>query len=259
MFKTLELGRDARGVVTVTLNRPEKHNALSGAMIEELTACAADLAGDAAVRVVVLTGAGRSFCAGGDLAWMQDQMAADPPRRAVEARKLATMLGAWNALPKPVIARVQGAAYGGGVGLICVTDRAICAQGALFGLTETKLGLIPATIGPYVAARLGPRTREVFMSSARFDAPEALRLGLVAEAVAHEALDAAVAAAVAPSLACAPGAVAEAKAMALALGPVITEAVIDDTIAALNARWADAEAREGIAAFFEKRPPIWAI
>lgn len=259
MFETVKVETDARGVALVTLDRPEKHNALSGRMIEELTALAAQLGADDAVRVVVVTGAGRSFCAGGDLAWMQDQMAAAPEVRAVEAKKLAVMLGAWNGLLKPVIARVQGQAYGGGVGMICVCDMAICVEGARFGLTETKLGLIPATIGPYVATRLGPQTREVFMSSALFGSDTARRIGLVADVVAHEALDTAVEAAVAPYLACAPGAVAEAKAMALALAPQITEAQIDATIAALNARWASEEAREGLAAFFEKRPANWVV
>ncbi len=259
MFETLRLETDARGVALVTLDRPEKHNALSGRMIEELTALAAQLGANDAVRVVVLTGAGRSFCAGGDLAWMQDQMAASPDIRAAEAKKLAVMLGAWNGLLKPVIGRVQGQAYGGGIGMMCVCDMAICAQGARFGLTETKLGLIPATIGPYVAARLGPQTREVFMSSARFGDADALRIGLVAQVVGAGDLDDAVEAAVAPYLACAPGAVAEAKAMALALGPQISEAQIDETIAALNARWASDETREGLAAFFEKRPAAWVV
>lgn len=259
MFETVLIETDARGVALVTLNRPEKHNALSGQMIEELTALAGVLDADQDVRVVVLTGAGRSFCAGGDLGWMQDQMAAEPVARAMEAKKLAVMLGAWNGLLKPVIAQVQGAAYGGGVGMMCVCDAAICVEGAAFGLTETKLGLIPATIGPYVAARLGPQAREVFMSSARFGADTALRIGLVAQVVAAGALDAAVEAAVAPYLACAPGAVAEAKAMALALGPQITDAQIDATIAALNTRWESDEAREGLAAFFERRPAAWAV
>ena len=259
MFETVLVETDARGVTLVTLNRPEKHNALSGQMIAEMAELAGQLAKDDTVRVVVLTGAGRSFCAGGDLGWMQAQMEASPEDRAVEARKLATMLGAWNRLPKPVIAKVQGAAFGGGVGMMCVVDKAICVETANFGLTETKLGLVPATIGPYVAARLGPQTREVFMSSARFGPETALRIGLVAECVKADALDASVEASVVPYLACAPGAVAEAKAMALNLSTSITEAQIDETIDALNARWASDEAREGIAAFFERRPASWVV
>jgi len=259
MFETVATDVDERGVATVTLNRPEKHNALSGRMIEELTALAQDLASDDTVRVVVLTGAGKSFCAGGDLGWMQDQMAADPASRAAEAKKLAVMLGTWNSLPKPVIAKVQGAAFGGGVGMMCVVDKAICVDTAQFGLTETKLGLVPATIGPYVAARLGPQTREFFMSSARFGAETALRIGLAAETVPADVLEGAVEKSVLPYLACAPGAVAASKAMALSLGPAITDDVIDATIATLNARWESDEAREGIAAFFERRKASWVV
>lgn len=257
--KTLEVVRDAHGVVTVTLARPDTHNAMNAAMIGELTALAADLAGDAAVRVVVLTGSGRSFCAGGDLGWMRAQMTADGPTRAREARSLAEMLGAWNHLPKPVIGRIQGQAFGGGVGLMSVCDVAIGVEGARFGLTETRLGLIPATIGPYVVARMGAaRARRVFMSARLFGAEEAVDLGLLAKAVPAAELDAAVEAEVLPYLSAAPGAVAVAKALALDLGGAITDAQIDATVAALQARWESDEAGEGIAAFFDKRKPDWA-
>jgi methylglutaconyl-CoA hydratase len=259
MFETITLAADARGVVTLTLNRPDKHNALSAAMIAELTEAAARMGRDPAVRVVVLTGAGESFCAGGDLGWMREQMAADAATRAAEARRLAEMLSALNTLPKPLIGRVQGQAFGGGVGMISVCDVAVAAEGARFGLTETRLGLIPATIGPYVAARMGEAmARRVFMSARRFDAAEALRLGLVAAAVPAADLDAAVEAEVAPYLAVAPGAVAEAKRLLRRLGPAIDEAVMAETIEALVRRWESPEAAEGIAAFFERRPPSWA-
>lgn len=257
MPETLTLSTDPRGVATVTLNRPDKHNALSARMMDELTAAATALGADPAVRVVVLTGQGASFCAGGDLGWMQAQMSADDATRATEARRLAGMLGAWDALPKPVIARVQGNAFGGGVGMICVADIAVAAEPALFGLTETRLGLIPATIGPYVAARLGAATRQVFFSSARFGTADALRLGLIARAVPPEALDAAVEAEVTPYLACAPGAVAEAKALARTLLGAPDTAQVEATIAALVTRWQSPEAAEGIAAFFERRKPGW--
>ncbi|WP_298429427.1 crotonase/enoyl-CoA hydratase family protein [uncultured Jannaschia sp.] len=257
-YETLDVTRDGRGVVTVRLDRPDMHNALSAPMMDELTAVAAMLAADGS-RVVVLTGTGRSFCAGGDLGWMRAQFDAPPEARATEGRRLAHMLQAWNTLPKPVIGRVQGNAFGGGVGLACICDVAIGAVGALFGLTETRLGLIPATIGPYVIARMGEgRARRVFMSSRRFDAAEAVDLGILARVVEAEALDAAVEAEVAPYLACAPGAVAEAKRLARALGPVIDEATIERTIEALIARWEGDEAAEGVGAFFEKRPPRWA-
>jgi methylglutaconyl-CoA hydratase len=257
-MQTIRIETDARGVATLTLDRAEKHNALSSEMIGELTEAAATLGADDAVRVVVLTGAGRSFCAGGDLGWMQDQMRAGPEERGREAKKLALMLNALNTLPKPLIGRVQGQAFGGGVGMASVCDVAIGVTGAKFGLTETRLGLIPATIGPYVLARMGEAmARRVFMSARIFDAGEAVMLGLLAKAVAPEDLDAAVEAEVAPYLVCAPGAVAEAKRLARSLGPRIDEPAIDATIAALVARWESDEAVEGIAAFFDKRAPRW--
>lgn len=259
MFDTLTLTTDSRGIATLTLNRPERHNSMSAQMIAELTAAAVQLAGDAAVRVVILTGAGESFCAGADLGWMKEQMAADGPTRAEGARRLAGMLRALNDLPKPLIGRVNGQAFGGGLGLMSVCDIAIGATGAVFAFSETRLGIIPATIGPYVVARMGEaRARQVFMSARRFDADEAVRLGLLARAVAPEALDSAVEAEVAPYLACAPGAVARAKALVRALGPVIDNAVVEMTADALVAAWESPEAAEGIGAFFGKRRPAWA-
>jgi len=259
MPETLTITTDGRGVATLTLNRPDKHNALSAQMIAELTQAAANLGADPDVRVVVLAATGRSFCAGGDLVWMQDQMQAEPEERARQARSLAEMLQALNTLPKPLIGRLQGQAFGGGVGMACVCDVAVGVEGAKFGFTETRLGLIPATIGPYVVARMGEaRARRVFMSARLFDAGEAVRLGVLARAVAPEELDAAIEAEVAPYLACAPGAVAEAKALVRALGPVIDDAVIDATVQGLAARWQSPESAEGIAAFFAKRAPGWA-
>ncbi|MEO0861454.1 MAG: crotonase/enoyl-CoA hydratase family protein [Pseudomonadota bacterium] len=255
---TIDITRDGRGVVTLTLNLPDTHNALSAPMMDAVTAAAVQLAQDDS-RAVILTGAGASFCAGGDLRWMRAQFEADAPTRATEARRLAGMLQALNTLPKPLIGRVNGAAFGGGVGLCCVCDVAIGADGAKLGLTETRLGLIPATIGPYVIARMGEgRARRVFMSSRRFDAAQAVDLGILSRAVPPDALDTAVEAEVAPYLACAPRAVADAKRLALALGGGVDQAAIDQSIAALAARWQDPEAAEGVAAFFEKRKPGWA-
>ncbi|MDW3184491.1 crotonase/enoyl-CoA hydratase family protein [Roseobacter sp.] len=258
MFETLTIETDVRGVATLTLNRPEKHNAMSAQMLADLTQAAADLGADDAVRVVVLTGAGKSFCAGGDLAWMAAQREMDAETRSAEARKLATMLGALNALPKPLVGAVQGNAFGGGVGMACVCDAAIAVDSAKFGFTETRLGIIPATIGPYVLARMGEgRARRVFMSARIFGAAEAVDLGILARVVPADALADAVEAEVAPYLSCAPGAVAAAKELARDLGPRIDGAVVDHTIAALAARWETEEAAEGIGAFFDKRKPDW--
>ncbi|UWQ40174.1 crotonase/enoyl-CoA hydratase family protein [Leisingera aquaemixtae] len=258
MFETITLETDARGVCTLTLNRPDKHNAMSGQMLQELTLAAKRLAADDSVRVVVLTGAGKSFCAGGDLGWMRQQMDADAETRGREARVLAEMLMALNTLPKPVIGALQGNAFGGGVGMASVCDVAIGADHLKMGLTETKLGLIPATIGPYVIARMGEaKARRVFMSARLFGADEAVELGLLAKAVSADQLDEAVEAEVSPYLNCAPGAVAAAKKLARDLGPRLDDAVIDHTIKALVERWEGEEAREGITAFFEKRKPGW--
>ena len=258
MAETIRVETDARGVATLTLARAEKHNALSGEMIAEITAAAQELGADDAVRVVVLAAEGKSFCAGGDLGWMRAQMAADAATRAAEARKLAEMLEALNSLPKPLIGQVQGNAFGGGVGMACVCDVTIGVETARFGLTETRLGLIPATIGPHVLARMGvAMARRGCMSARSFGAEEAVTLGVLARAGPAAELEAAVAAEVAPYLACAPGAVAEAKALARSLGTQIDPQVIDASIAALVARWESAEAAEGISAFFDKRPPDW--
>lgn len=258
MYETITVDTDTRGVATLTLSRPEKHNAMSALMIAELTDVAAALGTDPLVRVVVLTGAGKSFCAGGDLGWMRDQMGMDAATRSQEARKLSDMLGALNTLPKPLIGAVQGNAFGGGVGLACVCDAVVGVETAKLGLTETRLGLIPATIGPYVIARMGEgRARRVFMSARLFSSAEAVNLGILSRAVAVEELAQAVEAEVAPYLSCAPGAVAAAKKLALDLGARISAGDINMTIDALAARWEDPEAEEGIAAFFGKRNAAW--
>lgn len=255
---TIRIDTDARGIATVWMTRAAKHNALSAQMIAELTAAAGRLGADPAVRVVVLAAEGKSFCAGGDLDWMRAQMAAAPADRRQGAQALAAMLNALNELPKPLIGRVHGNAFGGGVGMMAVCDVAVGARGASFGLTETRLGLIPATIGPYVLARMGEdRARRVFMSARVFDAAEAVSLGLLAYAVDGADLDAAVEDEVIPYLQTAPKAVAAAKRLARALGPRIDRDVIDQSIDALVAVWEEDEAPEGIAAFFDRRKPRW--
>ncbi len=249
---------DDRGVARLVLARPEKHNALNGAMIAEIHRAAEALGADDSVRVVILCAEGKSFCAGGDLDWMKAQIEADGEQRASEARKLAEMLEALNALPKPLIGRIHGGAFGGGVGMACVCDVAIGVSGIKLGLTETRLGLIPATIGPHVVARMGEAmARRVFMSSRIFEADEAMSLGILAQVVSSDALDAAVEAEVTPYLSCAPQAVAEAKALARRLGGQGRSAAREDSIAALVRRWDSDEAREGVSAFLEKRKPDW--
>lgn len=256
--ETIVVSTDADGIATLRLNRPEKHNTLSGRMIAELTDAAAAAGADPAVRMVVLTGTGDSFCAGGDLAWMQAQVAGDAASRRKAATGLAMMLHELNALPKPLIGRINGQAFGGGVGLMAVCDAAIGVTGAQFGLTETRLGLIPATIGPYVLARIGgTAARRYLMASRVFDADTACRIGLLADVVPASGLDQAILAETTPYLACAPGAVAAAKALIRRLTGAPDPDMIAETVGLLVKRWESAEAAEGIAAFFEKRPPVW--
>lgn len=258
MYETLRLETDARGVATIWMVRVEKHNALNAQMMDELTDAAQRLGSDDSVRVVVLAAEGKSFCAGGDLEWMRAQFDATPEIKEREARRLANMLWALNFMPKPLIGRLQGNAFGGGVGMASVCDVAVGVDSLKMGLTETRLGLIPATIGPYVLARMGEAmARRVFMSARLFDASEAVTLGLLAKSVPAEGLDAAVEAEVAPYLNCAPGAVAEGKALAQSLGGTVTRAAVDRSVAALARRWESPESAEGIGAFFDKRKAAW--
>jgi methylglutaconyl-CoA hydratase len=255
---TIDTDIDHRGVAHLWLDRPEKHNALSGEMLDDLSAAASAIAQRDDIRVVILAARGPSFCAGGDLGWMRAQMRMDATTRKIESRKIATALGALANLPQPLIGRVHGNAFGGGVGLASVCDVTIGVPAVRMGFTETRLGLIPANIGPYVVARMGVvRAREVFMSARLFDAEEAVRLQLLTRVVTPQSLDEAIEAEVAPYLGCAPGAVAEAKVLLGVLGGRVDPLQIDLAIDALAARWETDEAREGINAFFDRRAPEW--
>ena len=257
-YETLNIEIDDRNVASVVLNQPDTRNALSAQMIADLTDMAETLGAREDIRAIVLSGAGKVFCAGGDLKWMKQQIEADRATRMKEARKLAMMLNALNEMPTPLIGRVHGGAFGGGIGMCCVCDVIIADDNTKFGLTETKLGLIPATISPYVLARMGEgNARRVFMSARIFEAAEAKELGIVSKAVASEMLDAAVEAEVSPYLSVAPRAVGASKALARKLGPKIDPGVIDQTIEMLADIWAGEEAAHGIDAFLNKQPPRW--
>ena len=257
-MKTLEISTDERGLVTVALNLPETRNALSAQMIEDLTEMAHTIGEAPETRVILLKGNGKTFCAGGDLKWMQEQINADRETRMKEARKLAMMLKALNEMPTPLIGQIHGAAMGGGVGMACICDMTLAEEPTKFGLTETRLGLIPATISPYVIARMGEgRARQVFMSSKIFKAPEAERLGIISKSVPTGTLDDAVQQEIEPYLHVAPKAVGAAKRLARRLGPTIDEATIKATIEALANTWEGEEAKEGIKAFLTKTKPPW--
>jgi methylglutaconyl-CoA hydratase len=257
--QTLAIARDDRGIVTLHLNQPGKRNALSSAMIDEITEFATRCNADKGIRAIVLRGAGPVFCAGADLGWMMAQINAGRDARMAEARRLAAMFQALNTLASPLIAYVHGGAYGGALGLLSVCDVVLADPGTAFGFTETRLGIIPATIAPYVIARLGEGpARRVFMSARIFGAEEALALGLVSRMAPLAEAEVAIEAEVQPYLAVAPGAVARAKRLARALGTPITPERIEASITALADAWETDEAREGIAAFLEKRKANWA-
>ncbi|KRB62939.1 enoyl-CoA hydratase [Rhizobium sp. Root708] len=253
MPKTVDITTDARGVARLTLKRPEKHNAMSPEMIDDLTVAAQNLGANPAVRLIVLAGDGKSFCAGGDLDWMRSQFTASRTERMAEARRLAMMFKALNDIPKPLIARVQGNAFGGGIGLISVCDSAVASPHARFGLTEVRLGIIPATISPYVIARIGaPAARRFFVSGALFDAATALKIGLVT-LVASDDLDAALNSEIDEFLAASPQAAARAKSLVASLSSEVTAEVIDDVVRKLADSWETEEAQTKIAAFFAER------
>jgi methylglutaconyl-CoA hydratase len=249
--------RDA--VAMVTLNRPDVHNAFDETLIASLTAAFVSLDDDPDVRVVVLAAAGKSFCAGADLHWMERMAAFGTEENLADAQALAAMLRALYALSKPTIARVTGAAYGGGVGLVAACDIALGVPEATFALSEARLGLIPATIGPYVIEAIGARrARRYFLTAERFGAEEARAMGLLHEVVPREALDERVDALVALLKAAGPAAQLECKALirGVAHRP-IDEDVIAGTAAHIAAVRASPEGREGVAAFLGKRRPSW--
>lgn len=257
-YDTLKVSADERGVVDLCLNRPDARNAMSGQMIAELADFAKTVGQDQRTRAVVLRGDGPVFCAGGDLEWMKAQIKANRETRRAEALKLAMALKALNEMPVPMIGKLHGGAFGGGVGLACICDVVVAEAETKFGLTETKLGLIPATISPYVLARMGEgMARRVFMSSRIFSAPEAKDLGIVAKIAKVNDLDAAVDAEISQYLSTAPEAVARSKALARFLGPKIDQDVINETINQLVETWESEEAAKGINAFLGKSKPNW--
>lgn len=259
-YETIRIEQDGQGIARLILARPEKHNALNAAMIGELTDAARSLGARSQIRAIVLQSDGGTFCAGADLDWMRQQFGASRETRISQARALAHMLRALNEMPKPLIAAVQGAAYGGGVGMISVCDTAITSDTAKFGLTETRLGLIPATIGPYVLARIGEaNARRGILSARVFDASEAKRIGLIGDVVRPAELDTKITSEAAAFLSVAPGAVASAKALIRRLSIPITDDLIEDTISRLADAWETAEVAEGLSAFFEKRKPAWLV
>ena len=247
------------GVGIIGLNRPELRNAFNDIMIAELTAALKALEADAAIRAVVLAGTGPAFCAGADLNWMKRMSGYSFAQNHADALGMATMLHTLNTLKKPTIARVHGAAFAGGVGLIAACDMAVAAYEAEFCLSEVKLGLIPATIGPYVVRAMGERAaRRYFLSAERFTAAEAYRIGLLSDIAPLAELDGRINELLEQLLQGGPNAQALSKDLirTVAGGPISAE-MISDTASRIAAARASSEGKEGVASFLEKRKPAW--
>ena len=255
----IQLAIDGEGVATLTLNRPEVHNAFDDHLIAGLTTRLRELDHAPDVRVVVLAGNGKSFSAGADLNWMKRMAGFSEGENLRDAVALADLLHTLSALSKPTVARVHGAAYGGGVGLVAACDIAVAGRSASFSLSEVRLGLIPAVISPYVIAAIGERqARRYFLTAERFDAQEALRIGLVHMAVDDVKLDDAVRGIVGHLSKGGPRAQIAAKDLIAAVTDrPIDRKLVEDTADRIARIRVTAEGKEGVAAFLEKRPPAW--
>jgi len=258
-FEEIEVNIDSIGVCEITLNRPEKHNAMNRNMIHELEEVGQYLTTLDRARVVFLQANGTTFCAGGDLNWMKDQEKKSKEGKLVEARALAKMLATMNALPMPLISIVSGNAFGGGLGLISVSDTVIASEASKFGLTETRLGLIPATIGPFVIKKLGESFgRNVFFSGKIFDANLAYKMGLVHYVCEDKKeIDLLKSQEIDNILKCSPHAIKKSKELLRNLTGEKAEKFFELTTNILANSWESEEGKQGIQAFFEKRPAPW--
>jgi methylglutaconyl-CoA hydratase len=257
-YETIKLSVDSRGVATLMLARPQLHNAMNGVMWAELLDATRALEADATVRVVVLTGEGQTFCAGGDLGYQQAQGGADLQERLVEAKRFSELLNALDSLSKPLIGRINGAAYAGGFSLISVTDVAIGIDTARFAITEARLGLVPAIMLPFVVRRLGVvNARRLFLTARRITAREALSCGLLHTVVAPDALDTATEDEVAHVLRCGPAALRTIKHLIAQADRYGIDVPDEFTIGKVAEMWDSPEGKEGILSYFEKRRPAW--
>lgn len=258
-YQTLQLAAQ-HGVGVIWMNRPEVRNAFNEIMIAELTQAFQAADADEDIRAVVLAGHGPAFCAGADLNWMKKMAGYSLKENQADAMGLVTMLNTIYMMKKPTVARVHGPAFAGGMGLVAACDIAIAAQEAEFCLSEVKLGLVAATISPYVVAAMGERhARRYFLTAERFTAAEAFRIGLVHDLATMEELDASVNALLAHLLSASPAAIASSKELirTVARAP-IDQAMIADTAVRIAAVRASADGKEGIRSFLEKRKPAWA-
>lgn len=257
-YETLAVEHHGK-VATLWMNRPEVFNAFNEQLIADLSNACQALDADPAVRVVVLAGRGKHFSAGADLNWMRRAAHASEADNLQDARRFAGMLRTLSGMSKPTIARVQGAALGGGTGLTAACDMAVASSDAVFSTSEVRFGIIPAVISPYVLRAIGPRhALRYFQSAERIGADRALAIGLVNEVVAVDALDDGVAALAEQLLLGAPSAQKAAKALISAVhARPIDDAITEETAQRIAAQRATAEGRDGVAAFLDKRPPAW--
>jgi methylglutaconyl-CoA hydratase len=256
-YRFLETRRDGP-VDHVTLNRPEVRNAFNGEVIAELSDWACNAKQDPSLRVVVLAGAGPTFCAGADVAWMSKTIQYTTEQNLAEATSMSRMFEALDTLPCPLIGRIQGAALGGGAGLAAVCDVVVADDQAVFGFTEVKLGIVPAVISPFVLAKIGrSAARDLFLTGARFSAARAREIGLAHAVVPTGDLDRVVAAYVTECLSAGPEAAAAAKALIAQVWPLSIQDAMPLTADAIATRRVSAEGQEGLRAFLEKRRPSW--
>lgn len=255
----IQLTKSTNGVATVTLNRPEKHNAFNEQVIKQMTDVFREVDADDSIHLMILAANGTNFSAGADLEWMKRMASYGYEGNLEDAQGLAEMLRTLNFLSKPTIARVQGAVFGGAVGLVSCCDIAVAAESANFCLSEVKIGLIPATISPYVIAAMGERAaRRYFISAERFSAEQAQYIGLVSEVCQLDELDLCVSKLATQILNNSPAAVKAAKQLVADVSKVpISNALIEDTSQRIATIRTSAEGQEGLSAFLEKRSPAW--
>ena len=259
MSQDLITSIDSRGVAKVIINRPDVHNAFNDALISEITTAFNDLGSNPEVRVIVLASNGKNFCAGADLNWMKSMADYDYQQNFADSQNLAAMFKAINTVNKPTIARIQGSAFGGGVGLAACCDMVVATKLSRFCLSEVKLGLIPATISPYVIAAMGARSaRHLFLTAEMFSARRARRLGLVTEVVGEDSLDEEVEKLINSLLKNGPNAIATAKALVLDYeNQPLNDQLIEDSCKRIAEIRVSDEGQEGLGAFLQKRKPNW--
>ena len=257
-YKSIIVKDKSKGIIEVTLNEPDRHNALSPQMIKDLSICFDILNKNKKTKIIILSSSGKSFCAGGDLEWMKNQINEDRVTRIREASKLALMLNKLFYINKTIIGKIHGNAFGGGIGMMAICDIVLASEDIKMALTETRLGLIPATISPYVIRKIGEKNCiDLFTSARVISSEEGLKKGLIDYVVRENELEEKIIEILQPYKLTAPKAVANSKNLVRKLANKIDQSLIDNTIEALADAWENEESLEGINAFFNKKKPNW--